>query len=138
MKHNVHGNVPDRARDFEGYEKARSRSFQGTERRFESRGSLGDLSMGYPMSPGHMQSPSVVAPAELLSKILTVANLPADMSPKELYELFAGYGSVERSYIYQSADALGRRFGEVTMASFFFAQKVRAVLPLMVTVANHV
>ena len=124
MKHNVNGNMHDRARDFEGYEKVRSRFFQGTDRRFENRGSLIDLPMGFPMSPGQMQTPTVAPPAEMLSKILTVANLPADMSPKELYDLFASYGSVERSFIFPQADALGRRFGEVTMASFFFAQKV--------------
>lgn len=75
-----------------------------------------------------MQNPGAVpaaAPAETLSKVLTVANLPADMSPKELYELFAALGNVERSYIYQQADTLGRRFGEVTMGTFYFAQKVR-------------
>lgn len=127
MKHNVNGNMHDRARDFEGYEKARSRSFQGTDRRFEHRGSLADLPMGFPMSPGQMQSPQVAPPTEMLSKILTVANLPADMSPKELYDLFASYGSVERSFIFPQADALGRRFGEVTMVSFFFAQKVHDV-----------
>ena len=117
----------DRARDFEGYEKARSRSFHATERRFEQRGSLGDLPVGYPIPPEPTQSPSVAAPAEMLSKVLIVANLPADMSPKELFELFATYGSVERSYIYPQADALGRRFGEVIMTSFFFAQKVPVV-----------
>lgn len=120
MKHN--GGFVERSRDPEGYERIRSRSFQGPERRLEQRGNV-DIPIGYSISPG-MQSTSGAAPAEMLSKVLTVANLPADMSPKELYDLFANYGSVERSYIYQQADALGRRFGEVTMGSFFFAQKV--------------
>lgn len=119
MKHN--SGFVERSRDPEGYEGIRS-SFQGPERRFEQRGNV-DIPIGYSISPS-IQSISTVAPAEMLSKVLTVANLPADMSPKELYDLFANYGSVERSYIYQQADALGRRFGEVTMGSFFFAQKV--------------
>ncbi|KAF8468176.1 hypothetical protein BDZ91DRAFT_100044 [Kalaharituber pfeilii] len=122
MKQNGHMN--DRgARDCERYEKARTRSLQGPERRFDQRGMGIVDSTLHPASPGQIQSMPTPASVELLSKILTVSNLPADMSPKELYELFSGYGSVERSYIYQQADALGRRFGEVTMASFFFAQK---------------
>lgn len=120
----------ERGHNYEGFEKARSRSFQGPDRRFEQRGSLIDTSAGYSVTTGQLHSAPNSPLAEMLSKVLTVANLPSDMSPKELFDLFAAYGSVERSYIYQQADALGRRFGEVTMTSFYFAQKVWSIFYL--------
>lgn len=67
---------------------------------------------------------------ETMSKVLTIANLPSDMSPKELYEICSAYGSVDRSYIYQQADQFGRRFGEVTMGTYFFAHKVSCFPPM--------
>ncbi|KAL7270634.1 hypothetical protein RUND412_006652 [Rhizina undulata] len=58
-----------------------------------------------------------------MSKVLHVANLPMDMSPKELFTLFSEIGNVEGCYIYPFGDPFGRKFGEVIMGSFYFAQK---------------
>jgi len=63
-------------------------------------------------------------PKMLMSKALFVAGLPFDMSPKELFMLFAEQGPVEGSYIFPFLDPFGRRFGHMVMATFFAAQKV--------------
>ena len=67
-----------------------------------------------------------VRPPMLMSKALFVAGLPFDMSPKELFMLFAEKGPVEGCYIFPFLDPFGRRFGHMVMATFFAAQKVRA------------
>lgn len=60
----------------------------------------------------------------LMSKVLNVANIPFDMPPKELFDIFAETGAVDGSYIFPYADQLSRRFGHIVMSSFFTAQKV--------------
>lgn len=60
----------------------------------------------------------------LMSKVLNVANIPFDMPPKELFDMFAETGAVDGSYIFPYADQLNRRFGHIVMSSFFTAQKV--------------
>lgn len=60
----------------------------------------------------------------LMSKALTVANIPIDMPPKELFTMFAETGVVDGCYIFPFADQLNRRFGHIVMSSFFTAQKV--------------
>jgi len=65
-------------------------------------------------------------PKMLMSKALFVAGLPFDMSPKELFMLFAEQGPVEGCYIFPFLDPFGRRFGHMVMATFFAAQKVFA------------
>ncbi|KAH0606140.1 uncharacterized protein H6S33_003801 [Morchella sextelata] len=59
----------------------------------------------------------------LMSKALYVANLPIDMSPKELFTLFSEVGLVEGCYIFPYADSANRRFGDIVMSSFYCAQK---------------
>ena|SRR5271156_1931675 len=60
----------------------------------------------------------------LLSKTLTIANLPPDYTPKDLYELFSDFGKAEGAFVYAFPDMKGRRVGEVAMATFLIAQKV--------------
>ncbi|RPB03425.1 hypothetical protein L873DRAFT_1786872 [Choiromyces venosus 120613-1] len=64
-------------------------------------------------------------PQMLMSKALFVAGLPFDMSPKELFMLFAEQGPVEGCYIFPFLDPFGRRFGHMVMATFFAAQKAQ-------------
>ena len=63
-------------------------------------------------------------PYPLLSKTLTVANIPPEYTPKDLYELFSNFGKAEGAFVYAFPDARGRRVGEVAMATYLFAQKV--------------
>lgn len=63
-------------------------------------------------------------PYPLLSKTLTVANIPPDFTPKDLYELFGEYGKAEGAFVYAFPDAKGRRVGEVAMATYLASQKV--------------
>jgi hypothetical protein len=63
-------------------------------------------------------------PYPLLSKTLTVANLPPEFTPKDLYDLFSDFGKAEAAFMYAFPDAKGRRVGEVAMSSYLFAQKV--------------
>jgi RNA recognition motif-containing protein len=63
-------------------------------------------------------------PYPLLSKTLTISNLPPDFTPKNLYELFSGFGDTEGAFVYALPDCKGRRVGEVAMATYLFAQKV--------------
>ncbi|CUS07480.1 unnamed protein product [Tuber aestivum] len=76
-----------------------------------------------------MKSPDdsgdVCRPQVLMSKALFVAGLPFDMSPKELFMLFAEQGPVEGCYIFPFLDPFGRRFGHMVMATFFAAQKAQ-------------
>jgi RNA recognition motif-containing protein len=74
-----------------------------------------------PESPSSGQQWS---PFPLLSKTLTVANLPPEFAPKNLYDLFSKFGKAEGAFVYAFPDAQGRRVGEVAMATFLFAQKV--------------
>ena len=60
----------------------------------------------------------------LLSKTLTVANLPPEYAPKDLFDLFSEHGKAEGAFVYAFPDATGRRVGEVAMATYLFAQKV--------------
>ncbi|KAG0641664.1 hypothetical protein HOY80DRAFT_712412 [Tuber brumale] len=64
-------------------------------------------------------------PQMLMSKALFVAGLPFDMSPKELFMLFAEQGPVEGCYIFPFLDPFGRRFGHMVMATFFAAHKAQ-------------
>ena len=64
------------------------------------------------------------SPYPLLSKTLTVANLPPDYTPKDLYELFSDFGKAEGAFVYAFPDMKGRRVGEVAMATYLIAQKV--------------
>jgi hypothetical protein len=64
------------------------------------------------------------SPYPLLSKTLTVANLPPEYTPKDLYGLFSDIGQAEGAFVYAFPDAKGRRVGEVAMASYLLAQKV--------------
>lgn len=91
----------------------------------------GEQAVGYDQSVAH--SPGMRAPEDnadaprapmFMSKALFVAGLPYDMSPKELFRLFAEQGPVEGCYIFPFLDPYGRRFGHMVMASFFAAQKV--------------
>ena len=72
------------------------------------------------MASGHAQW----SPYPLLSKTLTVANLPPDFAPKNLFDLFSEFGKADGAFVYAFPDAQGRRVGEVAMATFLFAQKV--------------
>jgi hypothetical protein len=63
-------------------------------------------------------------PYPLLSRTLTVANLPSHFSPKNLFDLFSEVGKADAAFCYSLPDAKGRRVGEVAMSSFLFAQKV--------------
>ncbi|KAI5799174.1 hypothetical protein DFH27DRAFT_611561 [Peziza echinospora] len=99
------GHTHDRPRDYDGFDR---RQRQQIDRRYDSRPPPLDTVPVLQIPPAQAQNTLNPTPAETLSKILTVANLPADMSPKELYDLFASYGVVERSYIYQQADSAGR------------------------------
>ena len=63
-------------------------------------------------------------PYPLLSKTLTVANLPPEFTPKDLYELFSDFGKADGAFVYAFPDSKGRRVGEVAMATYLFAQKV--------------
>lgn len=63
-------------------------------------------------------------PYPLLSKTLTVANIPPEYTPKDLFELFSNFGKAEGAFVYAFPDARGRRVGEVAMATYLFAQKV--------------
>jgi hypothetical protein len=63
-------------------------------------------------------------PYPLLSKTLTVANIPPDYAPKDLYDLFSEFGKAEGAFVYAFPDVKGRRVGEVAMATYLFAQKV--------------
>lgn len=60
-----------------------------------------------------------------MSKILSVFNLPYEMTPKDLFCLFSELGRVEGAFIYNVVDNRGRRVGEVAMGSFYHAKKVR-------------
>ena len=66
-------------------------------------------------------------PYPLLSKTLTVANLPPEFAAKDLYELFREFGDAEGAFMYAFPDAKGRRVGEVAMKSYLHAQKVRLI-----------
>lgn len=63
-------------------------------------------------------------PYPLLSKTLTVANIPPDFAPKDLYDLFSEFGKADGAFVYAFPDVKGRRVGEVAMATYLFAQKV--------------
>lgn len=65
-----------------------------------------------------------IAQSSLNNRILTVANIPADMPPMDLYTLFKRFGNVEGSYIFPHPDPFGRRFGQIAMATPYDAQKV--------------
>lgn len=58
-----------------------------------------------------------------MSKILSVFNLPYEMTPKDLFCLFSELGRVEGAFIYNVVDNRGRRVGEVAMGSFYHAKK---------------
>ncbi|EMR10198.1 hypothetical protein PNEG_01471 [Pneumocystis murina B123] len=58
-----------------------------------------------------------------MSKILSVFNLPYEMTPKDLFCLFSELGRVEGAFIYNVVDSRGRRVGEVAMGSFYHAKK---------------
>ena len=61
----------------------------------------------------------------LLRKTLTVANIPPEYTPKDIYELFSGFGKVEGAFVYLFPDTQGRRIGEVVMSTCLSAQKVK-------------
>jgi hypothetical protein len=63
-------------------------------------------------------------PYPLLSKTLTVANLPPHYSPKNLYDLFCDFGKPDAAFMYSLPDTKGRRVGEVALATYLYAQKV--------------
>ena len=65
-----------------------------------------------------------LSPYPLLSKTLTVANLPPEFCPKNLYDLFSEFGKAAGAFVYAFPDAHGRRVGEVAMSSYLCAQKV--------------
>jgi RNA recognition motif-containing protein len=82
------------------------------------------MDVGYPRAPEAVgQTPW--NPYPLLSKTLTVANIPPEYTPKNLYDLFSTFGKAEGAFVYAFPDAAGRRVGEVAMATYLFAQKVR-------------
>ncbi len=72
-------------------------------------------------------------PHPLLSKTLTVANLPPEFTPKDLYELFSDFGEAEGAFVYAFPDPKGRRVGEVAMATYLFAQKVNPLKSFLTT-----
>ena len=77
-----------------------------------------------PRSPSAAMTNSAWTPYPLLSKTLTVANLPPEFTPKDLYSLFCEFGKAEGAFVYAFPDAKGRRVGEVAMISYLHAQKV--------------
>lgn len=76
-----------------------------------------------PRSPEQVMD-NTCSPYPLLSKTLTVANLPPEYTPKDLYGLFSDMGKAEGAFVYAFPDSKGRRVGEVAMSSYLFAQKV--------------
>jgi RNA recognition motif-containing protein len=79
---------------------------------------------GFPRSPNEQIVNPAWTPYPLLSKTLTVANIPPEFTPKDLYELFCEFGNAEGAFVYAFPDAKGRRVGEVAMTSYLHAQKV--------------
>ena len=77
-----------------------------------------------PRSPNEPIANPAWTPYPLLSKTLTVANIPPEFTPKDLYELFCAFGNAEGAFVYAFPDAKGRRVGEVAMTSYLHAQKV--------------
>jgi RNA recognition motif-containing protein len=69
--------------------------------------------------------PGSTGPPVFMSKSLTVANLPEEMTPKGLYGLFTEIGPVDGVYIFPMCDQAGRRYGHIVMKSYYYAQKVR-------------
>lgn len=86
----------------------------------------GATSRGFPPRPAPPapMRDSSWNPYPLLSKTLTVSNIPPEFTPKNLYELFSDFGKAEGAFVYAFPDEKGRRVGEVAMATYLFAQKV--------------
>ena len=85
----------------------------------------GRISRGFPpRSPPESVRNAPWHPYPLLSKALTVANIPHEYTPKELYDLFSEFGKADNAFVYAFPDSRGRRVGEVTMATYLSAQKV--------------
>ena len=84
----------------------------------------GATSRGFPPRSSESSGNSNWNPYPLLSKTLTVANIPPEYTPKNLYELFDDFGKAEATFMYAFPDTKGRRVGEVVMATYLFAQKV--------------
>jgi RNA recognition motif-containing protein len=68
----------------------------------------------------------------LLSKTLTVANLPPDFAPKDLFDSFSEFGKAEGAFVYAFPDVKGRKVGEVAMSTYLFAQKVLPHLNVLI------
>jgi RNA recognition motif-containing protein len=83
----------------------------------------GNAEAGMKVTASRVPSDPHGAPV-LMSKSLTVANLPEDMGPKQLYGLFSEVGDVDGVYIFPMCDQAGRRYGHIVMHSFYLAQKV--------------
>jgi len=77
-----------------------------------------------PAPPPQAMKNSTWNPYPLLSKTLTVSNIPPEFTPKDLYGLFSDFGKAEGAFVYAFPDTKGRRVGEVAMATYLFAQKV--------------
>ncbi|OLL23749.1 mRNA export factor crp79, partial [Neolecta irregularis DAH-3] len=75
-----------------------------------------------------LQQPITIDANISISRVITVANLPADMAPRDLYSLLENFGRVEQSFIFAYGDAKGRRFGEGLMATHYAAQKALETL----------
>jgi RNA recognition motif-containing protein len=88
--------------------------------------SHGASSRGFPPRPASPQAMknSTWNPYPLLSKTLTVSNIPPEFTPKDLYGLFSDFGKAEGAFVYTFPDTKGRRVGEVAMATYLFAQKI--------------
>ena len=85
----------------------------------------GPSSRGYlPRPPADSMANPPWNPYPLLSKTLTIANIPPDFTPKDLYDLFSDFGKAEGTFVYAFPDGKGRRIGEVAMSTYLFAQKV--------------
>ena len=114
----------DRGRDRERRPLRQASSERYISSQMSSRRNSTQKASPIPYSPEGHASAQQWSPYPLLSKTLTVANLPPEFAPKHLYELFTEYGQPEGAFVYAFPDAQGRRVGEVAMATFLFAQKV--------------
>jgi RNA recognition motif-containing protein len=90
-------------------------------------------SRGFPPRPPDSAGNPPWNPYPLLSKTLTVANLPPEFTPKDLYELFSDFGKADVAFVYALPDSKGRRVGEVVMATYLFAQKVIPLKSFLMT-----
>lgn len=94
-------------------------------------------SRGFPPRPPNSTGNPPWNPYPLLSKTLTVSNLPPEFTPKDLYELFSDFGEADGAFVYAFPDSKGRRVGEVAMATYLFAQKVISLKDFLTTGARE-